>query len=98
MYIFHLRCWSTYTPRNFVDTILGIMTLSILISFVVDEICLFVDRNIMSLVSLRFNDNLLALNQSLAIFNSVFANSISFSRLAPDRNMLESSAKRAASA
>ena len=46
MCVFHFRCWSMWTPRNFVVKTSGMILLSIISSLVLLGISFFVERKI----------------------------------------------------
>ena len=83
-----------YTPRNLVEVTWGIVLSSMIMSVGISGGCFLLDLNRIMFDLDRFRESLLALNQSLTDFSSIFAilKSCSYEEL--DRKTFVSSANR----
>ena len=80
------------TPRNFVYSIISILTL-LMIRSVDKDILTLLRRNRIKCVLFKFKDNLFICNQSITLTISSFIVLIRSSGSFPDKNIFESSAK-----
>ena len=94
MWTFHLKCWSIYTPKNLVEFTWGIILSSMVRTEGVRGGCFLLDLNRIMFDLDKFRESLLALNQSLTAFSSIFAILKSWSYEELDRKTFVSSANR----